>query len=66
MKKFEKPVFEAIRFGGSVLTASSCGCYDAEWCPSDYKNCTQDGAGCECEINYSPALGNCIPCDSNN
>ncbi len=63
-KIFEEPVLETVRFGNSILTASGCGCYDEDICPSDYKDCTGDGASCECEINHSPALGNCTPCKS--
>ncbi len=65
-KNFEKPVLEMVRFGNSILTSSSCGCYDAEWCPSDYKDCTGDGAGCECEINHITGTANCTPCEQYN
>ena len=66
MKSFVKPRYEIISFSNNVIAASGCGCYDAEWCPSDYRNCTNDGAGCECEINHNPAIGNCTPCKSYN
>lgn len=50
MKSFEMPKFELVRFNNNVIATSTiCGCFDAEWCPSDYKNCTADGAQCTCE-----------------
>lgn len=64
-KMFEEPLIETIRFNNTIMASSSCGCYDADFCPSDFKDCMGDGAGCECEINHSAALGNCTPCDNN-
>ena len=66
MKKFEEPKVEMVRFSGSIISTSECGCFDADFCPSNYGDCTADGAGCECEINHNPALGNCTPCGSYN
>ena len=61
-KSFTRPLVDVVRFKSDILAASSCGCFDSTWCPADYKNCTADGAHCECGTNYSPALDNCIPC----
>lgn len=65
-KTFKEPEVEAVYIGRSVIASSTCGCYDADFCPSDYKNCIGDGAVCECEINHNPALGNCTPCEHYN
>lgn len=59
-KAFDKPTFEAVYFDKGVLTTSGCGCYDAMFCPTNYKNCTGDGSECECQTNYNPAIANCI------
>lgn len=64
-RAFKRPVFEVVYFDGGVLATSNCACYDPDFCPVDYKNCTGDGAICSCEINYNPALDNCI-CTKNN
>lgn len=60
---FMKPCFEVVRFSGGIFT-STCGCYDEDFCPKNYSNCTGDGAGCECGTNHSPALDNCTPCET--
>lgn len=61
-KCFTKPYYEVVRFSSGILTASTCGCFDADFCSTNYTNCTGDGAVCTCGTNYSPALDNCIPC----
>lgn len=64
MKSFEKPRYEFVSFNNNIITASGCGCFDDMFCPTNYTNCRSDGAGCECEVNHSPALGNCTPCNN--
>lgn len=63
---FKEPVVEVIYFSRNVIASScnynTCGCFDEEWCPVDFKDCTGDSASCECEINHNPAIGNCSPC----
>ena len=61
-KSFTRPLVDVVRFKSEILSASSCACFDSMFCPRNYSNCKNDGAGCECSVNYSPQLDNCIPC----
>lgn len=61
-KDFTKPTVNVIHFKSEVLVASSCGCFDSDFCPINYNNCTSDGASCRCSINYNPQMDNCSPC----
>lgn len=58
-KIFVRPLVEIVYFNSNVLTASSCACYDDFFCPTNYRNCTNDGANCSCGINHDPAKDNC-------
>ncbi len=60
MKNFVKPCFEIVRFGNAVIATSNCGCWDGYYVEDD--DCTGDGPPqCTCQVNYDPAVANCIP-----
>ena len=65
-KSFAAPTLEMVYFCDSIIATSSCGCFDEFFCPTNYTNCTADGADCECQINHNPAVKNCTPCDNFN
>lgn len=62
MKNFDKPYCEVIKFGGSVMTSSACGCWDGEDDWGAGANCSGDVGFCSCSVNHSPAEDNCTPC----
>lgn len=63
-KMFQEPTLEVIHFSEQIMTTSVCGCFDEEWCPSDYSDCTSDSAVCTCEVNHVAGTANCTPCSS--
>ena len=64
-KFFTRPMVDVIHFKEEVIATSSCGSYDPDYCPVNYNNCTNDGARCECTINYNPQKDNCTICTAN-
>lgn len=64
-KEFIKPSYEMVYFNNDVISTSACSC-DVGGIPLEGNTtCVgQDNPTCECKINYSPALGNCIPCET--
>lgn len=65
-KMFQEPIFEVIHFTEQIVTTSSCGCFDEEWCLMDYANCNDDGVICECQVNHVAGTANCTPCGNYN
>lgn len=61
MKKFERPVYELVKFGGSIITSSSCSCFFEEIGFDLIKNetCTGANISCSCSPNYDDPSQNC-------
>ena len=61
MKNFEKPFCEVVKFNGSVIATSTCGCWDGYVDDGVGADCTLDGVPqCVCQVNYDPSVANCI------
>ena len=59
VKSFVKPFCEVVRFSGSIMTVSGCGCWDGEDDWGTGADCTSDIAYCDCEKNNLPGQANC-------
>ena len=60
MKNFIKPVCEVVHFNDIIAASNTCGCWDGEDDWGVGATCKSDMPQCACQVNYNPAIANCI------